>query len=293
MLKGFIIEKLKDYKFKLVKINEPSSEFLNLIKNHKSSSNHKFKEKLKKIRENDLANFIFLLRVLDFRLWEFKENWKYRDEVDFWGLMERLIDLIKIENLLNINFTTFKKIISPKESLTLAKLRYRIFKNSLNWLYKNYDGDFLNYFEENKKPLDFCLNLLKLEKFQDYYNNIYFLKPNQLLYLEFIISKNLLKKFESELNELTIFADYKLVQTFLNFGIIYLPKKYLEKIKRGKIIKKQSILENELRAGAIFVGEILVQKLKLPSYLIDNLIWDLSHKIKLKIPHPKVKTIFY
>jgi hypothetical protein len=277
-------------------MREIDKEFLNLFQKHSKnvSSDKKFLKKLEKINKKDLANFIFLLRAIDFRLWEFRKNWQYKDEKGFFGLMGRTIDLFKIINqdYERISFSIFKKIISPKEKLHLAKLRYKIFKDCLDWL-KNYDGNFDNYFEENKNAYDFCFNLFVLEKFGDYYKNFYFLKPNQLLYLEYILAKGLMKKYEDELETLTIFADYKIPQFFINFGLIEIPEMHLRKLKEGKIIKKFSLFENELRLSSILLGEELSKKLKMPSYKIDDILWSFSRKIKLKIPAPKVKTIFY
>jgi hypothetical protein len=296
MLKEFILEKNKNYKFKIVNIRKINGELLNLIKKNikNSTSDKKFLEKLNKVEKKILGNFIFILRSLDFRLWEFTQNWQYKNEKGFFGLMEKVIDLFKIISTNNqqINFALFKKIISLKESFTLTKIRYKIFNSALDWL-KKYDNDFDNYFEENKNSYDFCINLCNLEKYKDFYKNFYFLKPNQLLYLEYILTKGLSKKYKDELESLTIFADYKIPQIFINFGLIEIPEIYLIKLKEGKIIKKFSLFENELRWASILLGEELNQKLKIPSYKIDNVLWDISHKIKLKIPSPKVKTIFY
>jgi hypothetical protein len=289
-LKKLILKNFKNYKFKLVKIDETKIKSINFNKNIIFNEIEKFKKKLPKIKEID--NFIFILRVLDFRLWEYPYNWFYRNEKDFFGLLERVKELFNYD-LNKVNFKDFKKIISPKESRGLALLRYKLFKESINWLYKNYQRNFNNYFEENKKPYDFCLNLMKLKKFQDCWQNFYFLKPNQLLYYEYLLAKNLEKKFENELEELTIFADYKIPQILINLGIINLEKKALNKIENNYIIKKGSRLENELRISSIIVGELISKKFRIPSYLVDNILWSLSHKIKLKIPHPKIKTIFY
>ncbi|BCX15658.1 MAG: hypothetical protein KatS3mg097_550 [Candidatus Parcubacteria bacterium] len=290
-LKNFILDKNKNYQFRIIETNEINTDFFKLIKKEKQDFD-KFKKYLKNIELKKLSNFLFFLRVLDFRLWEFPKNWQFKNEKGFYGL------LLKTKNLFNINFNKidfdiFRKLISPKENYNLANLRYKIFKQALAWLNKNYDGDFLNYFEENKNPLKFCLNLFYLKKFKDYYRNFYFLKPNQLLYFEFIIGNKLDKKFKTELEELTVFVDYKLPQLFINFNLISLPKNILNKIKNKKNIKTHSILENELRWASIILGENLSKKLALPSYLVDNLIWNLAHKIKFKIPYPKIKTIFY
>jgi hypothetical protein len=297
MLKEFILKKSSNYKTKIVTIQEPSEDILNLIrKNLKNyEADDKFLNKIKKIDKKQRNNFVFILRSLDFRLWEFPENWQYKGEKGFWGLAERVIDLIKFISLSKekLTFPIFKKIVSPKEGLALAKLRFKIFKYTLGWLNKKYNGNFDNYFEENKNAYSFCFNLLELEEYRDFYKNLYFLKPNQLLYLEYILAKNLFKRYRYELETLTIFADDKIQQIFLNFGLIKLPKKYLTKILKEQPLRKFSTLENELRLASILLGEMISQQLKIPAYRVDNILWWISHKINLEIPAPKVKTIFY
>jgi hypothetical protein len=291
------LKKSSGYKTKIVTIQEPSVDILNLIrKNLKNyETDDKFLNKIKKIDKKQRSNFVFILRSLDFKLWEFPKNWRYKGEKGFWGLAERVIDLIKFISLSNKNLTfpIFKKIVSPKEGLALAKFRFKIFKFTLGWLNKKYNGSFDNYFEENKNAYEFCLNLLELEKYRDFYKNLYFLKPNQLLYFEYILANNLFKKYKDELETLTIFVDYKIQQIFLNFDLIKLPKKYLTKILKEQPLRKFSTLENELRLASILLGEMISQQLKIPAYRVDNILWWISHKIKLEIPAPKVKTIFY
>jgi hypothetical protein len=297
MIKEFILKKGSDYKTKIVTIQEPNMDILNLIrKNLKNyEADNKFLSKINKIDKKQRSNFVFILRSLDFKLWEFPENWRYKGEKGFLGLAERAIDLIKFISLSNKNLTfpLFKKIVSPKEKLALAKLRFKIFKSTLVWLNKKYKGGFDNYFEENKNAYEFCLNLLELEKYRDFYKNLYFLKPNQLLYFEYILANNIFKKYKDELETLTIFVDYKIQQIFLNFDLIKLPKKYLTKILKEQPLRKFSTLENELRLASILLGEMISQQLKIPAYRVDNILWWISHKIKLEIPAPKVKTIFY
>lgn len=290
-LKKFIFEKNKNYQFRFIKLQKNNKSFLGLIKKEKIDFKN-FLKAIKDIKEKERSNFVFILRVLDFKLWEEKKNWQYKQKKGFFGLLERTKTLFK-KDLKKIGFEGFKKIISPKESFQLAKKRYCLFKESLNWLFKNYDGNFNNYFEENKNPLDFCKNLFLLRKFQDFNKNFYFLKPNQLLYYEYILAKNFLKKYENFLEELTIFSDYKILQIFLNFGFLELPKKMKNKIENKKILKEHSLLVNELRWASIILGEKLSKELKLPSFILDNILWNLAHKVKLKIPHPRINTIFY
>lgn len=293
-LKNYILQKNKNYNFKAATIERIDNQFIKLINKNKMNIDFdKFRLLLKDIKPSNIANFIFMLRVLDFQLWRFQKNWRYNSNQEFYGLVKRMKKLFLIQDLRKLKFFDFKKIISPYEDKALAQKRFKLFKKSLNWLHKFYQSNFDNYFEENKKPYQFCLNLTSLIKFQDYNDNIYFMKPNQLLYLELIIAKNLLKYYKNNLEELTIFADYKIPQILLNFKIIKLPQKYLNIINNQKAIRSNSLLEKELRWASVIIGEQLNRILNIPSYIIDNILWQLSHKIKLKIPHIRVKTIFY
>lgn len=294
-LKEFILKRNKEYKFRLIEVSKPGEKILKFLKNkflHYQNSVNKFKNALRRISKENLGNFVFFLQVLDFRIWEFKENWQFKGKNNFWGLLERVKILVE-RNKEDINFEIFKEIISPKESENLARLRYKIYKECLNWLEKKYRGNFENYFKENKKPLDFCQNLFSLRKFRDFSDGFYFLKPNQLLYYEYLLAFDLEKKFEDKLNELTIFADYKILQIFLNFFLIRPKKKYLIKLKKREIFQKNSLFLKELRLASIILGEIIAKKLKIPSFKLDTILWELSSKMKFKIDHPRIKTIFY
>lgn len=293
-LKNFILQKIENYEFKTLKIRFFSKKLLERLKKEIPKYEiflEKFLNKLNPIEEEKRGNFIFLVRILDFRLWEFEKNWQYKKEKGFFGLMERCKEIF--EGVERINFKTFKENISPKEKESLARLRYFLLKESFKWLKEKQRNSFDNYFEKNKDPLKFCKNLFFLSKFRDFSENFYFLKPNQLLYFEYLVAKNLTKIFEKELNTLTIFPDYKISQLFLNFKLILPAKKFIEKIKTGKILKENSLFVKELRAASLILGEKIAQTLNIPSFKLDTILWGISHKIKFKIPYPKIKTIFY
>lgn len=288
-LKDFILQKAGDYIFREIKVKTDIKEQeVGILKN--TYSYNDFLNLLFNLDNRDVGNFLFLTRVLDFRLWEFAENWFYKGKRGYYALAERVKDLFLNDDIKTIDFKNFKEIISPFESSSLATLRFRLFQKSVKWLVKRQEGFFDNYFERNKKPLDFCLNLFELRKFKDFHKNFYFLKPNQLLYLEYIVGRKMEKDFRGELEELTIFADCKIPAIFLKLGFIeVLRKKRLKDYK----LKNNSLLENELRWASIVLGETISKILKTPSYKIDNLLWSLSQVKKLADVSLRVKTIFY
>jgi hypothetical protein len=294
-LKEFIFQKARNYKFKKIKVStDLKAQELKSLVGTKNVGLDDFLKLCFDVEKNNLSNLVFFLRVLDFRLWEFPQNWHYKNRFGFYGLLERVKDLINHKNLKHITFSDFKKIISPFESKNLSYLRYKIFAESFFWLNKKWGGFFDNYFKKNKKPLNFCINLFELRKFRDYEDNFYFLKPNQLLYEEYIMANKLEKDFKKELEQLTIFADYKIVSLFLKMKLLDIPTK---KIDDSIVIKKGSLLEKELRWGSIIIGEKISQLLNKPSYKVDNSLWFFAHNSyynkKIDLPLVKVKTIFY
>ncbi|MEK7673928.1 MAG: queuosine salvage family protein [Patescibacteria group bacterium] len=298
-LKNLVLNSLKNVDLSMIDIKEPSKEFLDLIKKEiilQRKKNYSFP--IPKIDKLQIPNFVFLLRTLDFRRWEFKKNWVYKNKKRFWALFSKLEDLFKI-GVKNIDYKIFKKIISPKESDSLGKLRFKFFKKNLLWLKNNYDGNFKNYFEKNKNPLNFTLGLTNLGRFEDIAKNskkIYFLKPNQLLYTEYLLATNQMKKYSENLKDLTAFADYRLPQVLMYFNIIIPNKKLLDKIKNKKIIRIGSKEEIEIRASTILACELIKNKIKkVSSFEVDMALWNFTYKnkIKINIPHFRAKSIFY
>lgn len=296
-LKNIILNSLSGVSFKSVRINEKlPPEFLKLIIGEiKNLRKNNYFFEIDGIPKQQIANFVFLLRTLDFRLWEYPENWLKAGQRGFSGLMNRLKTLFQAD-FLKIRFQDFKKIISPYEDIKLAGLRFKIFKQSLDWLEK-WDGDFRNYFLAHRKPTDFVFNLFSLAKFKDYVGRkpiIYFLKPNQLLYAEYILAFKDYKKYADELTQLTVFSDYVLPQILMHFNVLKLTPPAIRIINQKKLIKKNSNLEIELRAATILAGEMIRKKLKIGnSYEIDFALWNLKSKIKSRFNHFRNKTIFY
>ncbi len=113
------------------------------------------------------------------------------------------------------------------------------------------------------------------------------------MYYEYLLAFGKTKKFERELSQLTIFADYKIPQVLIHFNLIKPKDKLIKKLKNKEIIKIHSRAEIELRSISIILGEEIASKTKMPSYLVDNILWELSHKIKSKYAPPLINTFFY
>jgi hypothetical protein len=242
--------------------------------------------------KKEKANFLFLLNSIDFSLWCYPKNWEYYGKKGYSGFQKRFYDFYKRFDLKKVKFAHFRKFISPKEDRKLAYLRYKIYLQTLNWLNKNYQGNFLNFLKKyGKDPEKFVLKLTVLPQYNDVMPkyDIYFYKKAQLLYWEMYLYGFL--KNKAKIKQLTIFPDYKIISIFNYFGIIKYKPKLFDKISKGKEIKAGSREEIELRAAAVLAGEWLSKKLKKPEVELDFILWNLAYKKNLKFH--KTKTIFY
>lgn len=161
------------------------------------------------------------MNSIDFSLWCYPENWQHKGDKGYFGLQKRFFDYYQKFDWQKAKFEDFKKIISPKEDKKLAYLRYKIYMQTLHWLNKNYQGNFLNFFKKyGKNPEGFILKLIELQQYNDIVPqyNIYFYKKAQLLYWEFYLYGFL--KNKEKIKQLTIFPDYKIISIFNYFGII-------------------------------------------------------------------------
>lgn len=100
------------------------------------------------------------------------------------------------------------------------------------------------------------------------------------------------------LDELTVFADYRLPQCLRHVGVIRLDPELAAKIDAQQEIEAGSDQEVELRAGTIMAGELLRQALqdqggKVSAWQLDFVLWEHSHDAEVTVPHHRTRTIYY
>jgi len=247
------------------------------------------------ISKQQLSNFLFFLRVLDFRLWEHPRNWKEKpQDSSFWGLYKKIENISKF-GFLKIDQKDFVSTLSPHESTPLAIARWNVFQKSRQWLLENWEGDFKNFADHYKSAVDFCLQLCSLEKFQDITESgVHFLKPNQLLYLEYVLALG--DPFtRRELCSLTAFADYKLSQMLHMYGALRYSDKLEETLRKNPLLQVGSQEEVEIRAGALLAVEMLREQIgsDVCSYEVDVALWNGAHGIDISSPVHRVRSLYY
>lgn len=273
------------------------------ILNFQKKHSRKIKD-LEKSIENDIKkhllsdikntlNFLFLIRTLDFSLWK-NENYSYED------LRKNLFLIYKKEKnpekfLLNLSLKKFREIFNFKEAPYISRLRLKLLKEKIKWLFLKKKGNFLNFLKENQSPEKFCFSLFIFDDFKDYYvlkeKRIYILKPNQLLYFACQKALEHFGKKAKNLDDLTVFADNVLPAVLQREGILEYNDKLKYKIKNKKNIQRGSIEEISIRVKTILACEEIAKKLNLPSWKVDQLLWGKLGRGKI-YPH-RTFSFFY
>ena len=120
---------------------------------------------------------------------------------------------------------------------------------------------------------------------------VYFYKRAQIFAYDVSLLNNITI---SNLEALTIFADYKLPQLLRHLKVFTYHHQLAAQIDNCKLIPKGSREEIEIRSATIWVGEKLSRILKIPPALVDNALWELSQKISTQMkPYHRTLTTCY
>lgn len=264
-------------------------------------------KEIKKHTLNNLErtlNFLFLIRTVDFALWQNRsateghkragKNYFYED------LRKALFEIYQKEKepekfLQGLDVESFRKIFGFTEALGISKLRLKLLKEKIKWLFREEKASFLNFLLKKKTPKDFCFSLLCFDDFKDYYDfqerRLYILKKAQLLYFACQMAKTQFGVEAENIDELTVFADNVLPAVLEEEKILKYKQSLKEKIKKGIKIEKGSLEEIGIRAKTILACEKIAEKLNVPSWKVDQFLWIGNRKRKLKLH--KTFTYFY
>ncbi len=189
------------------------------------------------------------------------------------------------------------------QEIPLMEKRVECLREAGKVLLEKFDGKFNNVLKEaNYNAIELVRKVYKhFPLFRDEVEldnrKVLFLKraqiiPNDLVYLE----KNNLGFKIKDIDQLTIFADYKIPQILRSLEATEYNKELASKVDSGVRIKQGSREEIEIRASAIWSVELIRQELngKFSANQIDNTLWLISQNKKENIkPYHRTRTIFY
>ena len=103
----------------------------------------------------------------------------------------------------------------------------------------------------------------------------------------------------SDLDKLTIFADYKLPQVLRHYGVLEYRRSLAERVDKQELLAAGGEAEVELRAATIWACELLRREMSdvagrvIMAVEIDQLLWYLGQNASDMRPYHRARTIYY
>lgn len=273
--------------------------------------NHSLKDDVQLIFLEDVVNFCFWFKK---GIPRWQVEYPEGDVANGWFALKKSFDRALAENIpiLDANYLADLKLEEVKHifrSVSVTKIpliekRLENLREAGNVLLEKYEGSFLNLLQKvNFSAPEVAKELYNnFPSFRDIFNfkdnKIYFLKraqicPYDLSYLESEYSEDFKIK---DLDQLTIFADYKLPQVLRAFGVISYSESLSNKVDNYVTIPQGSREEMEIRASIIWACELVRQEIpQFTNVLIDNALWFLSIELNKEdlLPYHRTKSIYY
>jgi len=237
----------------------------------------------------DSSQHIFLLDVVNFCFWagEGEDKWrvKYPEDkiIDGWEALvvcfdralEEKIPLLEAKFLEKMTLDQVKHVFRScnNAEIPLLKERLEFLQEAGSVLSSRFAGEFDNLIKEGNSDAVQIVKLI-IKNFPSF-NDVGFYKRAQICAYDLSLLPDMNIK---NVEQLTIFADYKLPQILRALGVLEYKKSLAEKIDNYVLIDKNSREEREIRAVTIWVGELLAKRLDTMPVVIDNAIWYLTQK---------------
>lgn len=103
----------------------------------------------------------------------------------------------------------------------------------------------------------------------------------------------------TDLDQLTIFADYKLPQVLRHYGVLVYTPALAALVDQQEQLAPGSAEEVEIRAATIWASELLrreavrLSKQALTAAAVDQWLWHLGQDAERMLPYHRVRTIYY
>ncbi|KAK3890117.1 hypothetical protein Pcinc_005923 [Petrolisthes cinctipes] len=284
----------------------------------------------KGLSEEELANWIFLVDSLNFNFWtpdgepKFTVHWngkRYKGYMAMVASINRAID--EGNRMYDPKYYTSLTIDEVKHifrSLTYSRLplleeRLRVMKEVGQTLLDKYEGSFAAVIRKCEKR---GIRLVELvtNDFPSFNDTAEFegqkvamFKRAQLLVSDtWLLFRGQGLGAFIDIDQLTMFADYRVPQSMAYFGALEYSESLTEKLKKQTLFKSGDREEAKIRGCSIHGIELIVEEAKkmlreqgrdpagLNSIKTDFFLWEFrikNFKMLLKIPYHRIRCIYY
>ncbi len=264
------------------------------------------------------VNWILLLDALNFCFWAEKgqQRWTIDYEGEslngYWAEAAALtravaegIPLWDAAYLSHIDQDKIAYILRGSNTIPLLEQRVNNAREVGRVLLERYDGQFTNAIEQAGGSAT-RLSLLLAHEFPSFHDVATFRNsPVQFFKRAQICAADLAMAFAGQrwgafhdLQQLTIFADYKLPQVLRHYHILEYEPSLAERVDNREILAAGSEEEVEIRAGTVWAGELLRQALawrgqQVNASEIDQRLWLSGQQTTEMRPYHRTRTIYY
>jgi hypothetical protein len=102
-----------------------------------------------------------------------------------------------------------------------------------------------------------------------------------------------------DMDQLTVFADYKLPQVLRHLGILQYSRQLAQKVDQEILLEPRGMEEIEIRANTVWTVELIRQELtwagtNMKAFELDSILWNMGQQDEFRTkPYHKVITLFY
>ncbi|XP_044266966.1 queuosine salvage protein [Tribolium madens] len=305
------VKKLGDLLVSEIESGKLSSENFSQVKLHPKSDDPK------------ALDWLFVVDTLNFCFWhlETETGWTVEGYTGYFALcaainraLKEKVDILNPKYYSEVSEKDLAKIFRSDNDVPIPLLQERVkcLHEVGNVLLENFDGSFENCVKKADNSaatlLDLIVNNFKCFKDEATYKD----KKIAIYKRAQILIGDIWACFHNEgighfkdIDEITMFADYRIPQTLLYFGVFEYSEDLKKKLQDNKILENGEEDEVEIRACSIHAVELLKEhankKLtdkKINAILIDHFLWDFRREhnkeiVEKKLPFHKTFSIYY
>ncbi|CAH2306001.1 Hypothetical predicted protein [Pelobates cultripes] len=279
----------------------------------------------------DAVNWVFFADTLNFSFWSESEDEKYlvkykgKEYSGYWSLcaaMNRALDegipLTAASYYSTVTMDQLKKILrsDSKFPIPMIEERLNILHQTGKVIMEKFGGSFLNVLKQSEKSAVKLMQLV-VENFPSYRDEatfqgikVAFYKRAQILVGD--IWGVLEGKGDgcfSDIRQITMFADYRIPQALVHFGVMRYSENLLKKLNEGWLFQNEDVEEIEIRGCSIWAVELICEQIEelfrknggkmnneITPVLIDHFLWDYARDYRDEInvvPYHRVRCIYY
>ncbi|XP_022171634.1 UPF0553 protein C9orf64 homolog [Myzus persicae] len=282
-----------------------------------------------KNEDEEAINWIFVVDSLNYCFFDpnnkshWSVTWKNEKHTGYFGLcaainraIEKGIKMTDMKTCLELTREQLDEILLGDDGTTLPLLqeRYLCLQESASVLLKKYNGNFVNCILEANNSAQDLLKIISKNFFyfrdESTYNDqkVAIYKRAQILIADIWSSFRGSGYGEfRDIDSLTMFADYRVPQVLLYFGVLEYSDKLKDTLQQGILLKHGAPEEVEIRAASIVAVDDVVNEVKklmaknnihkiCNSIMVDTYLWGYRREnaaILEDTPYHKTLNIYY